>query len=888
MRSLKDDTPSRSVNSTRHFFSSLRFRLLLLILVPVVPALGMMLYTAAVWRGHEADEAQANALRLAGQAAAGHERLIAEGRKLLVGLAQHPAVRGGDADQCSRSLLAVWQQSSHYANLGVIKPNGEVLCSALAVPEGTRLGDRPYFQRAVELRDFAVGDYQVGRITGVATVNFAYPVVDQSDRIQAVAFAALKLTSLSELATESHLPPGTSVTLMDQGGTILARYPDPQTFIGRSALDTPIFRFMRTQQQEGTAELTDLDGIRRLFGFRPLLDSPGAGNIYLAVGIPTVFAFAESSRIRARNLSVLGLGVLLTLLAAWVSSDVFLLRRVKALARVTTALSLGDLSTRTGISHEAGELGDLARAFDNMAATLEFRQKEILRQNQALAYLERRFRGLIENSTDGIVVLNRERVILYASPAITRTLGYAEMELVGCDASEITHVDDREAANARFTQLLQDPTGISTVQYRVRHKDGSWKWIEAVFSNLLADPSVQGIVANYRDITERKQAEDALSRANEELEIQVQKRTAQLVRANEALEAGLVEQDRAQETLRKLSSAVERAADSVFIANRDGLIEYVNPAFEALTGYTREEVTGKTRRILKSGEHDQQFYEHLWERLLSGEVYRGVFVNRKKDGELYYEEVNITPLRNGRGDVSHFVATGRDITQRIRTEEALRRLNERLEKEAERIGNLLHDEAGQFLTAAHITLAEVARDLPPLARGHLQEVRQHLDQVEKRLRTLSHELRPRVLEDLGLIAALEFLAEGVAKRTGIRITVNASPDEQLSPMAEVTLYRFAQEALTNASKHAGATQVTILLEQSVGSFRCAICDDGVGFDVSAVLARRDDPGLGLRGIQDRVVALGGTFQIVSAPGRGTKLLATIPVETEDAPPNLLG
>jgi signal transduction histidine kinase len=265
-----------------------------------------------------------------------------------------------------------------------------------------------------------------------------------------------------------------------------------------------------------------------------------------------------------------------------------------------------------------------------------------------------------------------------------------------------------------------------------------------------------------------------------------------------------------------------------------------------------------------------------------------VFVNKKKNGELYYEEVNITPLRNARGDVSHFVAAGRDITQRIRTEEALRRLNERLEKEAERIGNLLHDEAGQFLTSAHITLAQVARDLPPLARGHLQEVRQHLDQVEKRLRTLSHELRPRVLEDLGLIAALEFLADGVEKRTGIRITVNSLLDGQLPPMLEVTLYRFAQETLTNTSKHALATQVTILLEQSAGKVHCSIWDDGVGFDVSTVLTRRGDPGLGLRGIQDRVVSLGGTLQIVSAPGRGTKLLATIPVETDDASPNLLG
>ncbi|HSB79158.1 MAG TPA: PAS domain S-box protein, partial [Candidatus Methylomirabilis sp.] len=548
----------------------------------------------------------------------------------------------------------------------------------------------------------------------------------------------------------------------------------------------------------------------------------------------------------------------------------------------------GDLSARTGLPREPGELNQLAIAFDEMAATLESRQKEILRQNQALADLERRFRALIEHSSDGIILLDAERTLLYASPAITHVLGYTAEDLTGCDVFERVHPEDRGITLARFAEALQNPGATAVVQFRVHHKDSSWRWIEAVATNLLLEPSVHGIVVNYRDITERKQAEEALRAAYEESEVRVWERTADLVKANEALKAGIAERERAQEALRNLSSAVEQTADSVFIVNRDGVIEYVNPAFEALTGYSREEAIGETRKILKSGEHDKKFYEHLWETLLSGQVFRGVLVNRKKDGDLYYEDQTITPLRNERGHISRFVATGRDITQRKRTEEALRRLNEGLERETERIGNLLHDEAGQFLTSAHIMLAEIAREVPPPARERLQEVRLHLDQVEKRLRTLSHELRPRILDDLGLPAALEFLAEGVAKRTGMQISVTTSLDGQLPHMTEATLYRFAQEALTNTSKHAQATQATILLEQGAGRIRCSIRDDGVGFDFSAVLARRGDSSLGMRGIQDRVEALGGTLQIVSEPGHGTELLATIPLETEDATSNSFG
>jgi PAS domain S-box-containing protein len=553
---------------------------------------------------------------------------------------------------------------------------------------------------------------------------------------------------------------------------------------------------------------------------------------------------------------------------------VFILRQVKTLVKTTKRLSAGDLAARADVPHGVGELDELARCFDDMAAALESRQQEILREHQARVDLEKRFRALIEHSSDGIMQLTAEGNFVYASPSTTRLLGHAIEGLVGCEAFELVHPDDRENAMAQFAELVQKPGGVSTAEFRVAHNDGSWVWIEATISNLLAEPSVRAIVANCRDITGRKQAEVALREAHEGLEIQVEKRTAELVGANEAL--------------RKLSSAVEQTADSVFIVDRDGMIEYVNPAFEALTGYSRGEVIGERRRILKSGEHDKQFYENLWETLLSGLVFRGVFVNRHKNGELYYEDQTITPLRDGQGHIAHFVATGRDITQRKRTEEALRRLNERLEKEAERIGNLIHDEAGQFLTAAHIMLAEVARDLPPPQRESIQEVRLHLDQVEKRLRTLSHELRPRILDDLGLVAALEFLAEGVSKRTGILVDVIASLEEQLPPMTEATLYRFAQEALTNASKHARATQATVILEAAAGKIRCSIRDDGVGFDVSAVLARRGDSNLGLRGIQDRVESLGGTLQYTSAPGRGTELIAMIPLETDDATPDPLG
>lgn len=337
----------------------------------------------------------------------------------------------------------------------------------------------------------------------------------------------------------------------------------------------------------------------------------------------------------------------------------------------------------------------------------------------------------------------------------------------------------------------------------------------------------------------------------------------------------ITERQRAEETLRKLSRAIEQTGDSVFVTDREGTIEYVNPSFEKLTGFSREEALGANPRILKSGKHDAPFYVRLWTTILSGQVFRAVFTNKRKDGRLYHEDETITPIRDSQGHVTHFVSTGRDITRRKRTEEALRRLNDQLENESARIAGVLHDEAGQFLTSAHITLAEVARELPP-ARERLQEVRRNLDQIEERCRRLSHELHPRILDDMGLVDALRFMAEGVSRRTGISVSLEASVEKRCPRVVETAIYRLVQEALTNITKHARAT---IVLWPDAQSIHCSVRDDGLGFNVGAQVARRGEPGLGLARIRDRLEAVGGTFAIFSTPGGGTELRAAIPLES---------
>ena len=216
---------------------------------------------------------------------------------------------------------------------------------------------------------------------------------------------------------------------------------------------------------------------------------------------------------------------------------------------------------------------------------------------------------------------------------------------------------------------------------------------------------------------------------------------------------------------------------------------------------------------------------------------------------------------------------------------AWRRLNEKLEAEAKRIAHALHDEAGQLLATAHISLADLAEDLPPRSQRRLQETRDILDRIEEQFRRISHELRPTILDDLGLVPAVEFLAEGVSKRGGFGVDVKSHIEDRLPPGLETALYRIIQEALTNVSRHAQARRADIRLWRAGHDLHCSIRDDGVGFDAQGVLRPGGHAGLGLMGMRERLAAVGGALSITTGHGQGTELLITIPRENADVSAN---
>jgi PAS domain S-box-containing protein len=328
-----------------------------------------------------------------------------------------------------------------------------------------------------------------------------------------------------------------------------------------------------------------------------------------------------------------------------------------------------------------------------------------------------------------------------------------------------------------------------------------------------------------------------------------------------------------------LTRALEQTADSVLITNRDGVIEYVNPAFEVMTGYSREDAIGRTPGLLRSGVQTPRFYATLWNTILSGRPFHSVLTNRTRDGRLFDEEQTITPMRDDSGEITHFVSTGRDVTEFRRVEAV--RLHHHLEEEAARVATLMHAEAGQFLASALLSLSDAARSVTPEVRERLDDVRRCLERVEEQFRRVSRGAQPRVVAELGLLEAIRFLVDDCARRTGLEFVVESTLDRQCSALVETQIYKFVQEALSHVTRVTGGVTGTITLAREVRGRRAqdqTVCCSvrGEGTRLTGVLPQSEV--LGLRLIQDRLETTGGTLGITATAGGGLELRATVPLE----------
>jgi len=259
--------------------------------------------------------------------------------------------------------------------------------------------------------------------------------------------------------------------------------------------------------------------------------------------------------------------------------------------------------------------------------------REYAAAERALEESRERFRQLVENIDEVFWLIDCERMrILYLSESY-ETLWELPRRTLESDISALLDSVHPEDFNRVSERLEEKGWAGLNLDYRIQRPDGSERWVRtSSFPIRDSEGRVYRVAGLSIDITAQK---------------------------------------RAEMEMRTMIRALEQTADAVLIANAQGQIEYVNLAFERITGYRREEVIGRNPRLLKSGLQDERFYNRMWESMRSGLAYTDVFINRRKNGDLYYDEQTITPVRNAEGEMTHFVSTGKDITERLRREQRL-------------------------------------------------------------------------------------------------------------------------------------------------------------------------------------------------------------------------
>ncbi len=479
----------------------------------LLPPLGMALYTNLEQRRLGMEELRADTLRFTRIVAANQETLVEGARHVLITLAQLPEVNDSGSDECSSLLTKLTKRYKHYSVFGAADARGNTYCGSAPKPVPVDVADRLWFQRAVKTRDFAVGDFEIGRVTEKPTIHFSYPIIDRADRLRGVVFAGLNLEKVNPFTAEAELVEGASIVLFDSRGTILSQYPEPEKWIGKPFPDSIIIEAAQ-KEDEGIIERRGVDGVDRIYAFTSVHGELDTG-LFVSIGTPVSVALSGAERLLIRNLSGLLLACVLALAAAWHFSNLLILRRIRGLLGATQRLAAGDLSARSGLSLRRDELSRLAEAFDEMASSLE-------RQAIRLKEAESRYRSLVEQipAITYRAQLDDVGSILYVSPQIENLAGFTAEQWQSdpgmwfrCVAEE-----DREAIAEEIADLIRRPERTDfTIEYRLRTRSGRMIWISDKGTVERRQGEVSVVQGVMLDVTDRHEAEEKLLLYQEQL-----------------------------------------------------------------------------------------------------------------------------------------------------------------------------------------------------------------------------------------------------------------------------------------------------------------------------------------------------------------------------------
>lgn len=463
----------------------------------------------------------------------------------------------------------------------------------------------------------------------------------------------------------------------------------------------------------------------------------------------------------------------------------------------------------------------------------------------------------IDSSSNGIVITglaDKDYPIIYANEAFLRMTGYSMQEVLG-NNSRFLQQGDRNQPNVTKLRTAVQSNHDTHVILRNYRKDGSLFWNEVYISPIRDE---QGRITHYvgvhNDVTQRIEMEYALSKSEA-----------------------------------RMRSIFNSVSDSIIIIDENGIIESLNPSVERLFGYSTEELIGHNINKLMP-EPDRSRHNSYITNYLSGGNAKIIGLRRevsglRKDGSIFPMELGVSEFNV---DQRHFfIGTAHDITERKKAEDALRDLSGHLETAREdertRIAREIHDELGSLLTALKMDLSWLNKQLPEdlaLCHGKIAVMSRHLDDGIQTVRKIIADLRPSILDHLGLLAAIEWKLDEFKEQSGIQYALTVPENNILMDESrDIAVFRIMQEALSNIALHSGATKVTLDVEAGTNSLMMKITDNGCGM----TKAQMHKPGqYGILGMHERARHFGGEVIIASSPEKGTTLVLNMHLKSPES------
>jgi len=478
------------------------------------------------------------------------------------------------------------------------------------------------------------------------------------------------------------------------------------------------------------------------------------------------------------------------------------------------------------------------------ADELLFRIKNYLRLRETevkLRQSETKFRLLADYNYDWEFWLGPDNKYIYVSPSCERLTGYKagvffeRPELM----VEIIHPRYIKKVRSHFKNEHRDQGSEESLEFMIIDRNGNEKWILHNCNPVFDSNGVfLGRRGSNLDITSKKLSEKELL---------------------------------------KLSTAVDQSSSAIIITDTDGLIEYVNPYFEKLTGYSSGEVIGNNPSILKSGKTDPKTYKDLWDSITSGKIWQGEFINKKKNNEIFIEQAIISPVKDENGKIVNYVAIKQDITRQKEIDrKILQTIISTEEKERTRFAQDLHDDLGPLLSTAklYIRSFETASD-PKNKEFAISKSMKAIDEAIMSIKEIANNISPHILRNFGLISGINSLANKINDTKSVSIRFSTGISERFDENMESSLFRIVAELVNNTIKHASADKIYIDMNKTDSDLILIYSDDGIGFQIEKALDKKMCRGLS--NILNRVKSLGGETELDSAPDKGFNVFIRIPI-----------